>query len=240
MTAPVVDVWRASLDQDDATIAALVPLLAGDECERADAFRFPRDRRRYVAGRGIVRIVLGAALGVPPEAVALRYGEFAKPLLDGAGPWFNLAHSGPVALLAVSRDVEIGIDVELARPPADRDAIAERFFSPAEVQDLRRLAAVDRDAAFLRCWTRKEAFVKARGDGLQLALDAFDVSLSPGSPCELRRVAWSPSEAGEWQIADISDADYGYIAALAARSRGWQVKMHQIDRIPVPGTPMRR
>jgi 4'-phosphopantetheinyl transferase len=235
-----VDVWRASLHHDAQTLAALEPLLADDELTRADAFHFARDRRRYVAGRGILRTLLGSALDVAPEAVTLRYGEHGKPLLDGGQLWFNLAHSGDTALLAVSHDFEVGVDVELAQPPADRDAIAERFFSPAEVSDLRALAPSQRDAAFLRCWTRKEAFVKARGDGLTLALDAFDVSLAPGEPCELRRTAWSDAEPASWQLVDLSDPAGGFVAAVAAHARGWQVRMHEFLQIPVPVTSMRR
>ncbi len=240
MTAPrlklgagTLDVWRASLDQPPEAVAGLESLLCDDERARAQAFHFDRDRLRFVAGRGILRSLLAGYIGVPPQKVGLRYGPYRKPRLAGDGPWFNVSHSGPVALFAFSDGVEVGVDVELARTLPDGDRIAERFFSPAEVQRLRSLPADQKDAAFLACWTRKEAFVKARGDGLALPLDAFDVSFGPGRPCELLRTAWSAEEAGQWQLVDLSDPAGGYVAALAAHDVGWRVITRRLDTIPV-------
>src|SRR3954470_7160412 len=119
-----VQVWRASLDQEPDIIRELEGQLSGDELDRADRFRFARDRRRFVAGRGILRALLGGYLDRPPEAVGFRYGAFGKPLLDGSGPWFNVSHSGPVALFAFSSAVEIGVDVELVAAQPDGGRIA--------------------------------------------------------------------------------------------------------------------
>ena len=224
-----VHVWRASLDHDAHVIRSLERWLVDDELRRAGEFRFARDRSRFVASRGILRTLLGAHLGVPPREVALRYGEFDKPSVAGPGPWFNVSHSGPIALFALSASMEIGVDVEQAGPQPDAERIAKRFFSAAECAELRSLPEDRRATAFLRCWTRKEAFLKARGDGLSLALDAFDVSLGPDAPCRLLRTAWSDQEPACWQLVDISDSEGAYIAALAARGTGWSFRLRDLD-----------
>ena len=226
-------VWRASLDQDAELISGLERLLSDDEHERADRFRFTRDRDRFVAGRGLLRTLLGGYLAVSPQDVRFRYGAHRKPGLAGDGPWFNVSHSGHLALFAFSPSVEIGIDIELAHSHPDGERIAEHFFSAAEVAELRSLPAAHRAAGFLTCWTRKEAFLKARGDGLTLPLDAFDVTLGPDRPCALLRTAWSPGEPGHWRLVDLSDPDRGYVAALAARDHARRVSIRDLPRIPV-------
>lgn len=192
-------------------------LLSADERERADRLRFERDRRRYVVGRALLRTLLARYTAAPAEELAFGYGELGKPWLD-AGPSFNLSHSGDVALYAFAAAGELGVDVELDDADFATDRIAERFFSPAEVSALRSLPPAAQPRAFLRCWTRKEAFVKARGDGLSLALDSFDVTLAPDEPAALLRTAWSRREPREWQIEDLSDPGGGYVAALAIRA----------------------
>jgi 4'-phosphopantetheinyl transferase len=131
---------------------------------------------------------------------------------------FNLSHSGALALYAFTADGELGIDVELDDADFARERIAERFFSPAEVRALRTLPANLQPRAFLTCWTRKEAFIKARGDGLSLPLDSFDVSLGPEARPALLRTAWSAEEPASWRVLDLSDRAAGYIAAVALRS----------------------
>lgn len=204
-------------------------LLSADERERCDRLLSERHRSRYTVGRALLRTLLARYTGVRPDGLAFEYGQYGKPALSG-GPSFNLSHSGSVALYAFAAAGELGVDVELGgdaglgggarRGGANfaKDRIAERFFSPAEVHVLRSLPPADQPRAFLRCWTRKEAFVKARGDGLSLALDSFDVTLAPDAPAALLRTAWSKREPGEWQIEELSDLAGGYVAALAIRA----------------------
>lgn len=215
----VIDVWQASLDRTEPELSALRQVLSDDERDRAARFRFERDRTRYITGRGLLRLLLGAYTGQPARRIAFAYGTFDKPRLAQPGPEFNLSHSGSVALFAFSRALELGIDVELEADDFDRLAIADRFFSPSEVAVLRALPEAAQPRAFLRCWTRKEAFIKARGDGLQLPLDSFDVTLDDASPA-LVRTAWSPTEAGHWSLHDLSAPGEGHIAALAVRCSG--------------------
>lgn len=232
-----VHVWHASLERPAWIVEGMRELLAGEERRRADRFRFERDRARYIVGRALLRGLLARYLGAAPEELMFEYGEYNKPALCD-GPWFNLSHSGATALYAFSDTGEIGIDVELD----DRDfagrRVAERFFSPAEVSVLRSLPAEAQPRAFLACWTRKEAFIKARGDGLSLPLDSFDVTLTPGVPAALLRTAWCNEEAEQWYMEDLSDHQAGYIAAVALRGERCRVVERQlVDTIEgsVPG-----
>jgi 4'-phosphopantetheinyl transferase len=224
-----IHVWRGSLDQEPEVRRRLAELLSGDERERADRFRFDRDRARYVVGRGLLRLLLGRYVDVDAAALRFGYGPQGKPALLGDGPQFNLAHSGATALYAFSPDSQLGVDVELMQPGFTDDGIAERFFSSVEVKTLRALPEEDRAQAFLACWTRKEAFLKARGDGLTLALDSFDVTLAPGEPPALLRTGWSPRERLRWKLVDLSDLEQGQVAALAAPATNWEHVCHDID-----------
>jgi 4'-phosphopantetheinyl transferase len=228
-----LQVWRASLEPEPHSVAYLERLLAEDERKRAEKFHFERDRRRFVVGRGILRTLLGGYLGEDPRALRFRYGERGKPGVPG-GPFFNISHSGPLMLLAFSPSTPVGIDVELSQPHLADERVAEHFFSPAEVASLRSLPPERQAHAFLACWTRKEAFIKARGDGLSLALDSFDVSFGPERPCELLRTGWSTDEAKHWRLADLSDPAGTYIAAVAARGLDWQLATRRLHtRRPV-------
>jgi len=222
-TVNEVHVRCAWLDRAPAEVDRLHRLLAEDERERAARFKFDRDRSRYIVGRGLLRLLLAEYLGLAPEQIRFAYGDYQKPRLEHDGLWFNLAHSGPVALFAFSHSGEVGIDVELDHANFARERIAELYFSPTEVAVLRSLPETLQARAFLTCWTRKEAFVKARGDGLSLLLASFDVSLDPSSPPALLRTEWSVDEPTQWCLRDLSDPEMGYVAALAMRSHGWRV-----------------
>ncbi|HEY6397456.1 MAG TPA: 4'-phosphopantetheinyl transferase superfamily protein, partial [Solirubrobacteraceae bacterium] len=219
VSAHEVHVWEGSLDLPGEAVQRFRALLSDDELERADRFRFEGHRSRYIVGRGQLRSLLARYLDAQPAALRFEYGEFDKPALAGGSDlYFNLAHSDGVVLYAITRAAEVGIDVEVEELRPRDERLAERFFSPSEAAMLRSLPRSERPRAFLRCWTRKEAFLKARGDGLQLALDAFDVSLAPGQPVAVTRTEWSTSEPTEWSLTDLSDEHAGYIAALAIRT----------------------
>jgi 4'-phosphopantetheinyl transferase len=223
-------IWHAVLDRSASEVRSLHRLLAPDERARAARFHFERDRHRYIAGRGILRRLLGRYLSVAAADVEIVYGLNDKPILAGRALWFNVTHSGPVALFGFSGQAELGIDVELDQLDFAQNRIAERFFSPGEVATLLSLPESLQPRGFLTCWTRKEAFIKARGDGLSLPLDSFDVSLGGDSPAVLLRTAWSGDEPGQWYLQDISDPERGYVAALAIRSQGCRVIKRDVSQ----------
>jgi 4'-phosphopantetheinyl transferase len=196
--------WLIPTDVAPLRLRALEAILSPDEQERAARFHFERDRARFVVARGSLRRILGRYLGLPPDAFRFLYSSHGKPYLAGDGRAallsFNVSHSGDWALCAVAGGRRVGVDVEIIRADLAGETIAERFFSPREVAALRSLAPGEQVAAFFRCWTRKEAFLKARGEGLSLPLDRFDVSLRPGEPPALLRTLDDPFEARRWSM----------------------------------------
>jgi 4'-phosphopantetheinyl transferase len=224
-----VQVFSVSLD--DLPLATPVSRLSDDESRRAGSFYFERDRRRFAATRGVLRGLLGRYLAVDPSALVFGYGPQGKPAL--AAPWqglrFNVSHSGGLALLAFSADHEIGVDIEQERPVPEMDSIAERNFSPRESAALRVLGDGERGRAFFRCWTRKEAFIKAVGDGLSHPLDAFDVTLAPGEPARLLRVAGDHEAPKRFLLQGLEPAD-GFAAALAVLGRPTRVACYCWDQ----------
>jgi 4'-phosphopantetheinyl transferase len=216
---PRVDVWFGSLEASEAELARLGRILSEDELERARRFRFSRDRDRYVAGRGLLRVLLGGYTGSPPEALEFAYSAYGKPRLAAVERLsFNVSHSADQIVVAVAPGVPIGVDIEVPDSKPSDELVARRFFSAAEVRDLLALPTDVRPRAFLACWTRKEAYIKARGEGLSLPLQEFDVTLAPGVAPQLRRTAWSETEPSEWLLLDISDHCPGCVAALALRA----------------------
>jgi len=209
--------WHLWLDLPETAIGELKVLLSADEIERAQRFRFERDRRRYIAARGQLRQILGWYAGQSPAAVQFVYGPNGKPHLarSPVGLEFNLAHSGDLAVVGVALKRAIGADIEQLSRRLDLDAIARRFFAPGEVARWTRLAAADRPLAFFRCWTRKEAYLKARGAGLSIALDSFEVTFAADEPPSL---IWAADgNEARWSILDLSATD-GYVAAVAVES----------------------
>jgi len=212
-----VHVWRVGLDPGEAVVAALRGVLSADEVARAERFHFERHRRRFTVGRGVLRRLMGGYLGMAPEGVRFAYGEREKPRLaepEGAALEFNLSNSSELALIAVTVGREVGIDLEAVRPMEDALAISERFFSAAERAALAAVPASERDRAFFRCWTRKEAYVKAVGDGIALGLDRFDVALDPGAGARFLALEGDPARAAAWSLTHIDPAP-GYLGALA-------------------------
>jgi 4'-phosphopantetheinyl transferase len=214
-----VEVWRASLDPPASALARLRELLAPGERERAARFRQPEHGRRFAAGRGMLRTLLGRHLDAPPAQIAFETNPYGKPrlagALQGAGLEFNLSHSRDVALFAFARGRAVGVDVEVLRPDFGGLAIARRFFAPGEVRRLEALPEAARVRAFFECWTRKEACVKARGDGLFHALESFEAGFGPGCPAAILH---PPDEARRWRVFDL-DAAPDCAAALVAEGR---------------------
>ncbi|HVB80879.1 MAG TPA: 4'-phosphopantetheinyl transferase superfamily protein [Candidatus Binataceae bacterium] len=230
-----VHVWRAALNCDPSQIDNFLHSLADNEQVRAERFYFAMDRERFIVAHGVLREILGRYLNRAAQSVSFRYGSHGKPALaeesDGNAIHFNMSHSRGVALYAVTRGREIGVDLEFIREDLEVEQLAERFFSRSEAATLRALPASLRKYAFFLCWTRKEAYIKARGQGLSLPLDQFDVSLTPGEPAALLRTQADPDEALRWSLQDLS-VDPGYMSALAVERDGWSLCCWQWPRLP--------
>jgi 4'-phosphopantetheinyl transferase len=221
-----VHVWRADLNESPAQIDHFLNTLAPDERTRAERFYFQRDRGHFIVARGVLRATLGKYLHRAPESLIFCYSSHGKPALapesGGDAIRFNLSHSHDIALYAFTRTYEIGIDVEWIRREIEAEQIAERFFSPQEVAALHALPKEQRCYAFFLCWTRKEAYIKARGEGLSLPLDQFDVSLTPEQPAALLATRPDPNEARKWSLRELTPGP-GYVAALATERDDWSL-----------------
>jgi 4'-phosphopantetheinyl transferase len=220
-----VDLWSASLEPPAPLRAHLEGYLSIDERERAARFVFPRDRNRFIAGRAFLRLLLAQYTATDAASLRFRYGPHGKPALadDRSEVVFNLAHTGSLAVCALARGHDLGVDVERVRPIPDADGIARSFFSPRETAELASLPEPARFRAFFDAWTRKEAFLKALGDGLARPLDSFDVTLKPGDTPRLLRTLGDPEEADRFSLHSL-EPEEGYVAAIAVRGHGWQVR----------------
>ena len=219
--APVseVQLWLADLDRPPVPLDRLAPLLDPEESARAARFRFDVHRHRFTVGRGLLRILLGRMTGYAPERLEFRYGVKGKPFLTGpaaevSGLQFTLSNSANGVLVAVARGGEVGADLEALRPLDDAAELVERFFAPSERSAFRRLPPEQRLAGFFSGWTRKEAYVKARGDGLSLPTTEFEMTLEPASPARLERFDREPEEVGRWSFEAFEPAR-GFLGAVA-------------------------
>jgi 4'-phosphopantetheinyl transferase len=231
----VVNVCVRSLHVPASVERACYELLSAEERERAERYRVERPRKDFIVTRATLRSLAAAYLGTTPLELSFRYSKYGKPILDGAFDLrsldlglndlrvndlrFNVSHTEGLALIAFVRTHEIGIDVERIRPEPDVRKLAERFFSLHERHALEKLSGDELQAAFFRCWTRKEAYVKARGEGLSLPLHQFDVSVAADESQALLATRPDPSEASRWILRDLPTRP-GYAAALAVAAVG--------------------
>jgi 4'-phosphopantetheinyl transferase len=191
--------------------------LAKDELDRADRFRFAHLRESFVIARAGLRCLLGRYLDICPADLRFIYGSKGKPALESAaGVQFNMTHSGRLAAVAITANCPIGVDLELIRPLPDMQQIAARFFCSEEAAEIMMLPASERELAFFRCWTRKEAYIKAIGDGLSAPLDGFRVTMQPGAPARFVHIGHDTNAANAWTLHDLCFAP-DYAAALAYR-----------------------
>ena len=210
-----VEVLLVSLHVDDDERRELTALLSADERMRADAFVHDRDRRRFIVVHARLRqFVAERTIGTRPETVRFTVGQHGKPALADQDLRFNLSHSDDLAAFAFAAGREVGIDIEQVRSMPDADAVVERFFSAREREAYRALPAGERLEAFFCCWTRKEAFMKAIGEGLACPLDSFDVNLAPGEPARLLRVGEVEGDRCGWLMHSFIPGP-GFVGALA-------------------------
>ena len=221
-----VHVWCVSLNSETAPFTALNALLCDEELVRARRFRFDHHRRRYIVARAMVRILLGRYLQKRGEEICFEYGPKGKPRLGGSdggsGLRFNISHSNELALMAFCLNEEVGVDVEAVHEMGDAESILRNHFCPEEIEQWLSLPAQFRARGFFDCWTRKEAYVKAVGDGLSLPLDEFQVAFLPG---EKSRIRMRSGDEDTWSLFDVSPAP-DYAGALAIRGSGWKLNWY--------------
>ena|SRR5690348_12732443 len=223
-----IHIWRASQTVEPAVLSRLHGLLDPAEKARAERFVFQRDRDRFIVGRGLLRELLAAYIGCEPAQLGFDYGPQGKPSLRASESAaiahaashirFNASHSQGLAAFAFALDCDLGIDVELIRNNFGGEEIAQRFFSREEVAELMSLPPEARAEAFFLCWTRKEAYIKARGQGLQIPLASFSVSLTPGQPEQLRA-----DDASRWELRSFQPKD-DYAGAFVVEGKGHSLR----------------
>jgi 4'-phosphopantetheinyl transferase len=220
LLANEIHVWRAFLDQPMPLVTWFARQLSADERKRAARFHFAHDQRRFTVSRGLLRIVLSGYMRCSPESIQFRYTPYGKPTLaEGTEtllPRFNLSHSHELVLYAFSRNQELGIDVELVRPIAEAKQIAERFFSARENAVLAALAPAEMQKYFFIYWTRKEAYLKARGTGLSVDPQSIDTDLLSEQEADAQGGDENAQRGAQWFLHDLAPAP-GYVGALATQ-----------------------
>lgn len=218
-----VNLWIWALDVEPARQARLAELLSPDERVRAARFATEQLRDRWTVARAGMRGVLAAEAGLSPEALRFTYSANGKPLLSDwrEGAWFNLSHSHDLAALVVC-EAPIGVDIE--RIGAPHEDVAQRFFSQVEAAALLATPEAERAAAFYRCWTAKEAFLKALGTGFSSASDSFTVNFSPNAPPRLAEIAWLDGAPEDWLFQQFTPAPH-FMGAVAVRAAGCELRM---------------
>ena len=218
-----VHLWRTPLDLQVPTLERLYATLADDEKARAERFRLPEGRARFTAARGVLRDILARYAGADPAGLRFGYQPSGKPFLlaatGAADLQFNLSHSKGKGLYVVTLGKQVGVDVERVRQGEEFSQIADRFFTSREAAALRNCPAPIQAEAFFRCWTRKEAFIKASGKGFAFGLGNFEVSIEPGDTDALLGASGDPAALERWRLSDVDAAD-GFAAAVAVEHRG--------------------
>jgi 4'-phosphopantetheinyl transferase len=229
-----VHVWRAQLDVPSPQVQGLRGILTDDELDRANRFSFEIDRQRFIAARGTLRSILSRYITICPGHLRFYYNQYGKPFLAPAFSSdllnFNLSHSASMAVYAITRNMEIGVDIERVCSDVEYEEIADRFFSANEMAVLRTIPTEKKLEAFYHCWTRKEAYIKAHGKGLSLPLDSFDVSFAPWEPPMLLITKDEPQARSLWTLLDLKPGP-GYMGALAVKGIGCRFRYWEWNQL---------
>ncbi len=229
-----IHVWRAQLDLRLSQMGRLSSILTDDELDKANRFSFEIDRKRFIAARGILRSILSRYTTICPSHLRFYYNRYGKPfLVPDSSPYllnFNLSHSGSAALYAITRKMEIGVDIERVCSNFEYEEIVKHFFSDRDASFLDRLPNEKKLQAFYKCWTRKEAYIKAYGTGLSLALVSFDVSFAPWESSMLLTSKAEPQECSQWTLLDLKPA-LGYMGALAVKGIGYRFRYWEWNQL---------
>jgi len=232
-----VHVWAANLDLLPEALGRCRSALSQEELQRADRFHFETHRNRFMAGRGILRTLLATYLECAPDKLNFSYGPNGKPALadelSQSGLFFNLAHSDDLALIAVTRLGPIGVDVERIRPMPDSDELVERFFSVRESALFQKLPDEQKNLAFFNLWTRKEAWLKATGEGIGDLLNQVEVTFLPGEPAQFLSLPQNSGLTNDWTLRRLEPAS-SFVGAVASRNLQFSISHFRfsIDQFP--------
>ena len=215
--------WRGRLASSSDTRHRLLELLSSDELQRARGYKFDLHRDQYILARGLLRVILSIYTDGPADQLAFAYTQYGKPFLANCGIHFNVSHSDELALYAIAHEQRLGVDIERMRPVRDQEALAKQFFSRAEYKDWLALHPFSRTEGFFNCWTRKEAYLKAIGNGLSARLDTFDVSLTPRAVAAINAIDGQSRPASKWSLFHLNP-EHDYVGAIAVYGRKWQLR----------------
>jgi 4'-phosphopantetheinyl transferase len=233
-----VHLWLIDLHHASSLGDRMSQILSCAEQQKAEKFKFDKDRVKYVIAHAALRNILAGYLEVDPAQLEFREGPHGKPQLvltaRSESLNFNLSHSHEHALIAVTFERQIGVDIEFIKRDFHWQEVAERFFAPGEIARLRALPEEKQQRAFFTCWTRKEAYIKAKGGGLSIPLKDFEVSLSPGEPASLMSCISDPKEVQRWQLAEIETSS-DYAAAVAVEGAGWRLQCRRWNELTGAG-----
>ena len=213
-----VHVWRVSLDASVDLQKKCTTILSADERQRSKRFHFVKHRRQYVISHGVLRELLGRYLRCTADGIDFVVNQFGKPYLENVRLKFNLSHSEDFALIAIASNLEVGVDVEAINRKVEYLDLAKRFFSQQEFREIAAYPEEHQALAFFRCWTGKEAIIKAKGEGLSIPLDSFSVSLIGDG---IQKISLSSEEIGSstWALAPL-EVNESYLAGLAYEDKG--------------------
>jgi 4'-phosphopantetheinyl transferase len=227
-----VHVWKIALDVDQNTLERLQTTLDTSELHRASRFRFHADKRRFIIGHSALRIILSRYAGMAPNKITFLYNTYGKPELPNhlrTPPiHFNISHSGELALIGICHNRRVGIDIERLDRSVRIQAIADRYFSPEESEAIRSLPPEQQRLAFFRCWTAKEAYLKALGVGLYGSLNNLRTSICNGNTVSIRRFVNGNRANESWTLKPL-DVGKNYVATLAVEGHNGQLSFHQLD-----------
>ncbi len=222
-----IDVWRVKLNLDDFDMNVLKCILSDDEQNRANSYKFFQPRKLFILARVRLRQILSLYTDLLPERLVFSYSPQGKPNLVNSGGngniTFNMSHSGEISVYAVSLNRNIGIDIEKPDKKVDFESLAKKYFSSGEYETIMELPEGEKQKAFYRCWTRKEAYIKGKGTGIAQLLDKVAVSCAPGEPAGLLSNRQEPEDVQKWSIEDLKE-EAPYIGALAYEGKGAEIR----------------
>jgi 4'-phosphopantetheinyl transferase len=209
-----IHVWQSLLDDSDNRLEYYTSILSDDERERSQRFKFLKHRNFYITGRAKLRIFISKYIAIEPCKIKFTYNKYGKPQLDKSPLKFNISHSQNKVIYSFNTENDIGVDIEVINKKIEINKLVNRFFSVSEAETINALDPKIAHNYFFRCWTRKEAFIKAHGQGLSLPLDQFQVSILQDRDVAIKNVSWDPESLHSWKLYSFT-YNYEEICAVA-------------------------